>query len=237
MLREVFNVFWFIDGTNLRFEHYSYFVRTANPSFDLTSAGLQKWIIGKNKYSYDKAKMPKYERYKWSEAINTDFVGTEISYDSFCVNLDPKSNVLNHLPGNVTTDLAYINSDPTEIDKEGFVLIANDLFGATYVVQSEAGLITGWIKPNMHLSWANLHYNYHRHGRVLLEGNMNNEVTVFLSAKRTKKQVDIKFPYCCADELLPLTELVTTYLGEGEIEKMSFSIKNNTITADLLHDI
>lgn len=237
MLREVFNVFWFIDGTNLRFEHYSYFVRTANPSFDLTSAGLQKWIIGKNKYSYDKAKMPKYERYKWSEASNTDFVGTEISYDSFCVNLDPKSNVLNHLPGNVTTDLAYINSDPTEIDKEGFVLIANDLFGATYVVQSEAGLITGLIKPNMHLSWANLHYNYHRHGRVLLEGNMNNEVTVFLSAKRTKKQVDIKFPYCCADELLPLTELVTTYLGEGEIEKMSFSIKNNTITADLLHDI
>lgn len=237
MLKVVFNVYWFIDGTNLRFEHYKYFVRTANPNFNLTDADKRQWIIGKNKYSYEKAKMPKYERFKWSEAANTDFIGFEIRYDSSCVNLDSKSNVLNYSPGNVTTDILFINSDPTEINKEGFVLIANDLVGSTYVVQSEAGLITGLIKPNAHLSWANLHYNYHRHGRVLLEGSMNNQVTTFLSAKRTKKQPDIKFPFCCDDELLPLTELVTTYLGAGEIDKMSFSVKNNTMTTDLLHDI
>jgi hypothetical protein len=237
MLKTIFNVYWFIDGTNLRFEHYKYFVRTANPNFNLTDVDKRQWIIGKNKYSYEKAKMPKYERFKWSEAANTDFIGFEIRYDSSCVNLDSKSNVLNYSPGNVTTDILFINSDPTEINKEGFVLIANDLVGSTYVVQSEEGLITGLIKPNAHLSWANLHYNYHRHGRVLLEGSMNNQVTTFLSAKRAKKQADIKFPFCCDDELLPLTELVTTYLGSGEIDKMSLSIKNNMITTDLLHDI
>ncbi len=237
MLREIFEVYWFIDGDSLRFEHYSYFNRNANPDFDLTSTDLKKWIIGKNAYTYEKSKMPKFERYKWSEAQTTDFVGYEISYDSSCVNQDPKSNIVTHLPGNITTDLIYINSDPDQISKLGFVLIANDLVGSTYVVASEAGRISGLIKPNMHLSWANLHYNYHRHGRVLIQGNMNNQLTMFISTKRTKKQDKIPFPFCCDAELNPLTDLITTYLGNGEIDAMSLNLKTNMMTADLLHDL
>jgi hypothetical protein len=237
ILKEMFQVYWFIDGDSLRFEHISYFNRVVNPDFVLTGSTLRKWIIGKNAYTYEKDKMPKFERYKWSEAQNTDFVGYEISYDSACVNQDPKSNIKNHLPGNVTTDLIFINSDPDEINKEGFVMIANDLVGSTYVVASEAGLITGLIKPNMHLSWANLHYNYHRHERVLLEGEMNNEPTNFITAKRTKKQENIPFPFCCDASLNPLTDLITTYLGNGEINKLSLNLKTNMMTSDLLHAV
>lgn len=237
MLKEVFNVYWFVDGNALRFEHEIWFTRSANPSFDLTDASLRKYISGKNKYTYEKAKMPKYERYKWAEAQLTDFVGYEIYYDSSCVNQEPKSNVLNHLPGNVSTDLVYIYNEPDEIDKNGFVLIANESIGSGYVIASEAGKITGLVKPNMHLSWANLHYNYHRHGRVLMEGYMNNEVTAFLSTKKTKKQDKVSFPYCCDANLNPLTDLVTTFLGEGEVDSMSLNLKTNQMTADLLHDI
>lgn len=237
MLKEIFQVYWVIESGNLRLEHINWFSRTANPNYDLTTPDRMKYISGKGIYFYEKAKMPKYERYKWSEAQTTDFIGAEISYDSACVNQDPKNNILNHAPGNVTTDLAYIFNEPNAIEKTGFVLIANDLIGSAYTVSSDIGLLSGLSKPNMHLSWANLHYNYHRYERVLLEGMMNNEVTAFITAKRTKKQEKIPFPYCCDEDLNPVTDLITTQVGEGEIDSMSYSLKSNIMTLDLLHDI
>lgn len=237
MLREMFQVYWLIEGGNLRLEHISWFTRTANPNFDLTDPAKTKYIDGKNIYSYEKAKMPKYERYKWSEALNTDFIGAEIRYDSICVNQDPKSNVLEHAPGNVATDIGYIFNSPTEIEKTGLVFLVNDVSGGVYTIASETGRLSGLVKPNMHLSWANLHYNYHRHNRVLNTGYMNNTLTIFIDPRRTKKQADISVPYCCDEELDPMTELVTTFLGAGEIDSMKFKVKSNTITITLLHDI
>jgi hypothetical protein len=237
MLREIFQVYWLIENGNLRLEHVSWFSRTANPNYDLTTADKFKYIIGKGIYFYEKEKMPKYERYKWSEAQTTDFVGAEISYDSACVNQDSKSNILNHAPGNITTDIEYIFNEPDAIEKTGFVLLVNDLVGSTYTISSEIGLLSGLTKPNMHLSWANLHYNYHRYERVLLEGMMNNEVTAFITAKRTKKQDKIRFPYCCDEYLNPVTDLITTQVGEGEVEEMTYSLRDNTLEATLLHDI
>ena len=164
---EIFNVYWYLDGTGIRFEHISFF--SFSIAYDLTSPSYLKFISGKNKYSYDKNKMPKYERFKWMEALNTDFIGAEIRYDSICVNQNPKTNVSQRGANDVTTDIVYIANNPSDISKNGFVIMATELT-SPHAVLEEAGLISGSILPNMHLSWANLHYNYHRYDRVLLQG-------------------------------------------------------------------
>jgi len=235
LLFEVFNCFWFIENGYVRIEHYSWFLRTVH--IDLTGGNYLQYIKGKNIYYYDKIEAPRFERFKWNQSLNTDFVGAEISYSGSCVNLDPLTNVSEKGATDITTDIIFLLSGDNAVNDGGFTLMANDYDGAKYTLSEEAGLISGLILPNAHLSWANLHYNYHRHGRVLLEGRMNLQAQVFLSAIRFKKQDSVKFPFCCSDTLNPVTDLVKTSVGNGQVIKYEFDLKSDTMTVNLAHDL
>jgi hypothetical protein len=232
-LKIMFNVYWFIESGKLRFEHISYF--SQGVGFDLTTTQYAKYISGTRKYEYLKLKMPKYEKWKWMEARNLDFVGMDIYYDSFCVNQNSLENEKTYVVDEITTDLPYIQGHPEDISKQGFVIISNSFDGTDYTVNSENGLITLASVQNGHLSWANLHYNYHRHGRVLLSGNMNGATTSFFTALATRKQVPVTFPLCCADNFDP-DQLIVTGLGNGKVESAELSIEDNFITASLYYD-
>lgn len=235
ILREAFQVYWHIDALgNARFEHINFYQRAVK--FDLTSPAYSLKAFYRNIYSYNKDGRPKYERFKWSEAVNTDFVGAEIRYNSLCINKDPKQNISQNGLSFVTTDISYINTSPTRISKDGFALVVLEISGLLYTVASEAGLITGLIQPNAHLSWANLHYNYFRHYRVLFEGYMNLIPESFLSVKRTKSQKDVKLNYCCGDDLDGQTDLITTEIGDGSISATSLDLKSDILKTDLLFE-
>lgn len=229
MLRLVFNVYWFIDGSVLRYEHISYFQRTLVK--DLTTSNN---VYYKNIFSYNKTKMPKYERFTWANALNTDFVGAEIWYDSVCVSQDYKTNTKGYDVNDYTTDLLYIYQNPSDISKDGFTLLCLNAIGSTYVVDSEQGLITGQIIINAHLSWANLHYNYHRHERVLLQGYMNLALTNFITKIKSKQQENVEFSLCCDEDIVPETDLVKTEIGNGVIAEYSWNLRSSVLKLKLL---
>lgn len=232
VFKELFQAYWFIENGQIRIEHISWFTQTQ--AFDLTTSTYLKFIKGKNKYEYIKAKMPKEENWKWTEAGNIDFLGLPITYDSACVDRDLIKNTTIQ---NIVTDIQWISTHATGSSNEGFVLVATELNGSDYDVLSEVGLISGLSLPNNHLSLANLLYNYFRHNRVLMEGTMNNNVETFFSAIKTKKQVPISFPFCCDDELIPEQSTIETELGTGYIESdVNLDIKTNMITMELLYD-
>jgi hypothetical protein len=231
ILREVFNSYWFIENGVLRIEHISWFNRTV--TYDLTDAYYNKYLVGKNVYSYNKIKAPQYERFKFDNSTYLDFVGAEISYTGTCTTNEDSQKVANRGVSYVSTDLTNILVLGTNAGRDGFVLLATD---SNSVIQSDIGKLSEVNQPNGHLSWANLHYNYHRYDRVLMNGMMNLQSTIFLSARRYKTQEDVSFPFCCVDVINPLTDLITTLVGDGVIDEAEHDLKTDTITVTLLHD-
>lgn len=233
----MFNAFWYIDPlTNkMRVEHISFFNKVV--AYDTTVSPLLKWNEANNKWSYDKSKMPKYERFKFADGMMIDFIGADIYYDNTCVDQNSESNVKERFLDYVSTDLYNIYLNPADLDKRGFVLFCNNKSGSFYTVDIEQGLISTSYLSNGHLSWANLHYAYHRHNRVLPNGFMNNLPTVFLSTIKTKQQKNVKIPKCCSDsDFNPQDILIKTGLGNGVVAEAEEDTQTHLITTTILHD-
>lgn len=186
-------------------EHISYFGHAAG--LDLRT---DVSTIATNKYSYIKEKMPKYEKFNFMEADNYNFVGWPIYYESSQVDQNPDTNVKEStIP--VTTDLEYIIAQPDAIADEGFVLLSCD---SSWNVLLDLGLFAEEVRLNMPLSWSNLQDRFFRHNRVLIEGYLNNDLTTFITAQKTKRQscsIVICLDFDPEDEIT--TELGETYFG------------------------
>lgn len=219
----MFQVLWDYDSaTNtINVEHISFW----SPADGMN---LRTQLISKsNKFAYSKEKMPKYEKFSWMEALSENFKGRSIWYDSKCVDQNPESNTLEiSLP--VTTDLEYIQTVPSEIADDGFVILCNTYSGGIYVVERILGKYTNEVRYNMHLSWANLHDSYFRHERVLSQGYMNAALTDFWTAKKNKIQEC--FAIVCPSDNYDPSKYITTELGEtyfgGEKAKVLSSSLN-----------
>lgn len=227
-----FNAYWFINGANqLRIEHVSYFNRTV--AYNANAAPHAIFNVAKNKYTYDKSKMPKFESYSMAEMMFTDFIGTNIYYDNLCVDQDSSSNVKERVLDFITTDLYALFIDPANANKNGFVLMSTTP-GTPYTVNIEVGILSGANITNGHLSWANLHNYYHRHNRVLINGYMNNVLTTFATAKPTKEQKEIIIKFCCDNVFNPLLQLYKTELGNGVLSEADENTQRGTIKMTLL---
>ena len=209
----MFQVKWnYNSSTNtINVEHISWF-DSVSAGLDLTNEPLAQ---GKNQYEYMKEKMPKYERFAFMEAGNTNFLDLAIFYSSKCVDPNPESQSI-ETRLNVTTDLEYIIFDSARISDEGIVILSNYLSGGSYYVEKSTAPLSSEVRLNSHLSWSMLHNAYFRHNRVLLSGYMNNVLTTFWTARKTIKQ-EVSAIVCPIDSFDPLdeitTELGTTYLG------------------------
>lgn len=229
----MFNAYWFIDSQNrLRIEHISYFNRTVAYNANVSPHAI--FNVAKNKYNYDKTKMPKFEKFSMAEMMFTDFIGTSIYYDNLCVDQDSSSNTKERALDFITTDLYALFIDPASANKIGFVLMANNVVNNAYTVAVEQGVISAANITNGHLSWANLHNYYHRHNRVLIQGFMNNVLTTFASAKPTKVQKEIIIKFCCGNTFDPLIQLYKTELGDGILDEAEENTEKGTIKMTLL---
>ena len=207
ILRGMFQVYWIYDHLTdtIYVEHISYW-NTFAAGLDLR---VQALCVATNKYSYIREKMPKYERFSWMEANDSSFIGVAIRYDSDCVNQDANSNIV-ETNLQVTTDLEFIYKNPEAIDDDGWVILQNSGAGPTYTVEMELTVDTLDTLWNAHLSWANLHHNYFRHNRVMIEGYINNTFVTFATAQKTKKQ---ECTAIVCDNYNPNDD-ITTELGE-----------------------
>ena len=208
------NLTWEYDGTDLRIEHISYWPE--NPGIDIST---QKIARGTNKYKYLNETIPKYEKFSWMEAYNTDFIGVPIEYSDDCVTSDIANNSVELTLSDITTDLQYIIdsmvSEDTEnaISDNGWVLIANENRGGDLYIRFGASILSPYqyFYPNMDFAWTALHITLFMHNRYLPTGTMNNALKTFYTVRKNKQQT------CsivnCDTEFDP-TEHLTTELGE-----------------------
>ncbi len=218
--REVFNVYWDITTISgdvvLQMEHFDFF--SAIQAIDLTTYQFGDYVKSFNKYEHLKDQIPRNEKYLWKIAGGIDFIGKDIIYPSACAK---EGQSVDHQPEELSTDVGFIeNNDSVKEETNSFVMIATDLVSGDYIINQEAGLITGNIFSNAHLSWANLHYNYHRWNRYLSSGNMNGAIETFFSWKSNIKQPTIKVPGCCLD--IDPDGYARTDLGDQVINKFAF---------------
>ena len=236
-LNSMFNVKFGIDvNGDFRIEHKYYWDN--NCSYDNYPFGSNTVeidltlvypysLIGTNEYTFEST-IPIRETFKFMEAWNVDFIGTDIDY-SECIN---KGDNITYSASMFTTDV-----DPSYLDvfasKDGFCIfhcdskLASDGF---YHVLGEVGKLSNTSVKNAHLSWANLHDNYWKYDRYLPEGKMNGKQTEF-NVRPLKYQKAISFPYCVS-EFNP-KKLIKTNLGNGIVRSASFSFKTNFITVEL----
>lgn len=132
MLRDCFRCYWFIDEQNrFRIEHISYFMRgstyTGEPlvGIDLTKQIVTRngkpWAYARNQYEFDKPEMAARYQFGWMDDVTEPFDGYPIDIVSKYVTPD---NIEQIDVSQFTSDVDYILLNPSEISKDGFVLLA-----------------------------------------------------------------------------------------------------------------
>lgn len=234
-LRDIFNVYWRIEGGGawLRIEHVSYF--EGSNGDDLTAI-QPEYVEDRNDFSFDADKLAPRDEYNWmDDTTDPDFRGRPIIYPTSCVDPSLANNRVN--VKEIFTDLGKCIADADNVSDEGFFLMATDLIGGTYYLNKEFGQISGQLKSNAHLSWANLHEDYHTWGRPIASGTLNNVPQTFNSYKRSKRQQAVTVRYSqSAFFALDFAEKMKTELGWGEIDKATYSARGCLLTLEFLHD-
>lgn len=243
-LWSMFQVTWDIVDDVLYIEHIDYFRN--NFSYTLnTTVGLDltvdapRYIEGTYIYSFDN-KLPIREKFKFMEAWNLDFVGTDIEYTN-CLTDGGTETYSAEL---ITTDVDTTYLD-NEASKDGFVLFHTEkietvigiITAITYVVAKEVGALTGIDSYNAHLSWANLHDSYWKSNRYLDSGIMNGQETTFVSPlRKLKKQIPLEFPFCVENVDDIINNKVRTTMGDGDIVSAEYSFKSGFLKIELTYD-
>lgn len=234
-LNQMFAVEWQIQdsGATLRIEHISYFTGTNGD--DLTSLH-PVYVKNKNAFSYQVANLVPREKFEWmDETTDSDFKGLDIIYPAGCADAGREASVI-RVDG-VFTDLGTVNSSPGNVQDTGLFFLATDEISGSYYINREAGEISGEIKPNAHLSWANLQENYLSWNRLFPSGNMNNQDITFNDYIRAKKQESLFFPISVTNFFtLDYSDKINTEIGWGEISSATYSAKSCLLTVELLHE-
>lgn len=230
-LKTAYNVDWTVTGGALRVEHASFF--KGIHMLDLTQAAAEQFILGRYRYKYKDAELPKYEEFAWSFETdkNNDFDGLPIEYNGACVG--PGQSTDPRACSYLVTNLYYLIEHSEDfLDSDEIVMIHH----SGGVIQSEDGRISGEYKLNGHVSFANLHYSYHRWRRPAMYGIMNGNQTQFFDLKRVRLQPNIELMMTCENlDTFDAKDLVKTQLGWGKIDKALLTIPGNTLKMDLLH--
>lgn len=132
MLRDCFRCYWFIDSNNrFRVEHIQYFrnggsyAGTPVVGVDLTAETVTRngkaWSFARNQYKFDKPEMAARYQFGWMDDVTQLFDGFPIDIISKYVNPD---NIEQIDISKFTSDIDYILLNPSEISKDGFVLLS-----------------------------------------------------------------------------------------------------------------
>jgi hypothetical protein len=233
-LLEMFQVYWFIDGNRIRFEHISYFQEVLGLDLTLPEYALE--MVKSNRYAYNSVERPKYETFSMDEAGNRDFIGDDIYYQTLCVNQDHDTNTLEHAVNGITTDIQFVNNSPDDVGNDGFVMLATNKVGDVYVTIIDDGKLSNAPIVNAPLSWANLHHYYFTYFRYWKDGYINNIYQVFDSYRNTVIQEPVNIKTCCDLLSFDASEAIKTPLGvqwfngiNGTIDKAEYDVVKETL--------
>lgn len=244
MLRNVYGLYWFIDGQNrLRIEHLRWFKNGGTYltgqeviGYDLTTLenvrNGKKWAFGTTEYQFEKEQMPERYQYEWMDEGTLLFNGNPIDIVSRFVQLGKVEEVT---VSNFTSDIDYMLLAPEMCSKDGFAVLGAEQVSGEYVLpflRTEIG-VYAYELQNFALSMWFLQQYYLTYDMPAWSIKVNDEDATALGIQRNKKQ-QVAFPAGNSD---PDTfHLVKTYIGNGEFDKLAINISSRMAKVTLKYD-
>jgi hypothetical protein len=244
MLRNIYKCYWYIEDGKFKIEQVSWFRNGGsygyNPIIDYDLTQLENVRNGKklafatSEYSFDKVDMPERYQFEWMDDVTTPFEGLPIEITSKYVTAG-KIEEINI--SNFTSDIDLMLLNPGAISSDGFALFAA-------VTSSGGGQLelpftrqtvdnVEYYLQNGYLAFINIQPRYWVYDMPARRFKINNMSNYAIEIERKKKQT-LNFPAGTTDPN-PM-QLVKTYVGNGQVDKLSVNLCSRNIKATLKYD-
>lgn len=243
MLRNVYQLYWFIDGDNrMRIEHISWFKNggsySGNPSvgIDLTATMEKRnntaWAYGVNEYTYEKEEMPQRYQFEWMDDERLPFKGEAIEILSPAVSGGKVESVS---VGSFSSDIDYMLLNPSMFSQDGFALIgatgSGNSWSVPFLSYVQQGITT--TLQNGYLAYVHLQPYYWVYDLPAKSAKINGVVysLAYVSRRKTQK---VTIPLGGTDP--DFLKLVKTNIGNGEIRAVSIPLCSRVAQVTLNYD-
>lgn len=243
MLRDCFQCYWFIENGRFKIEHVQYFrnggsysdevVLSHDLTKELNSRNGKPWAFNTSEYSFDKVDLPERYQFKWMDDVTAPFEGLPIQVISKYVTPGKIEDVN---VSNFTSDIDMMLLNPGNMSSDGFALFAAvpPTSGSQWTLPFTRQTVNGveYILQNGYLAFINLQSTYWLYDLPARRVSINGSETDAYGIERKKKQTLI-FP--ANDDPNPM-QLIKTYIGNGQVDKLSVNLCGRNIKATLKYD-
>lgn len=245
MLRDIYKCYWYIEDGKFKIEQINWFRNGGsygyNPIIDYDLTQLENVRNGKklafatSEYSFDKVEMPERYQFEWMDDVTTPFEGLPIEITSKYVTAG-KIEEINI--SNFTSDIDLMLLNPGAISADGFALFAA-------VTPSGGGQLelpftrqtvenVEYYLQNGYLAFINIQPTYWVYDMPARNFKINNAQSYAMGGIERKKKQTLNFPAGTTDPN-PM-QLVKTYIGNGQVDKLSVNLCSRNIKATLKYD-
>lgn len=243
MLRDCFKCYWFIEDGKFKIEHIQYFRNGGSYSggailsHDLTKElnlrNGKPWAFNTSEYSFDKVDLPERYQFEWMDDVTAAFEGLPIQVISKYVT-PGKVEEINI--SNFTSDIDMMLLNPGNISSDGFALFAAvpPTSGSQWILPFTRQTINGveYFLQNGYLAFINLQSPYWMYDLPARRVSINGSEVYAYGIERKKKQT---FSFPANDDPNPM-QLIKTYIGNGQVDKLSVNLCSRNIKATLKYD-
>lgn len=243
MLRDCFKCYWFVEDGKFKIEHVQYFrnggsysgevVLSHDLTKELNSRNGKPWAFNTSEYSFDKVDLPERYQFKWMDDVTAAFEGLPIQVISKYVTPGKIEDVN---VSNFTSDIDMMLLNPGNMSSDGFALFAAvpPTSGSQWTLPFTRQTVNGveYVLQNGYLAFINLQSTYWLYDLPARWVSINGSETGAYGIERKKKQTLI-FP--ANDDPNPM-QLIKTYIGNGQVDKLSVNLCSRNIKATLKYD-
>lgn len=243
MLRDCFKCYWFIDNGKFKIEHIQYFrnggsysdgvVLSHDLTKELNLRNGKPWAFNTSEYSFDKVDLPERYQFKWMDDVTAAFEGLPIQVISKYVTPGKVEDVN---VSNFTSDIDMMLLNPSNMSSDGFALFAAvpPTSGSQWILPFTRQTVNGveYILQNGYLAFINLQSTYWLYDLPARRVSINGSETGAYGIERKKKQT---FSFPANDDPNPM-QLIKTYIGNGQVDKLSVNLCSRNIKATLKYD-
>lgn len=245
MLRDIYKCYWYIEDGKFKIEQINWFRNGGlygyNPIIDYDLTQLENVRNGKklafatSEYSFDKVDMPERYQFEWMDDVTTPFEGLPIEITSKYVTAG-KIEEINI--SNFTSDIDLMLLNPGAISSDGFALFAavTPSGGGQLELPFTRQTVDGveYFLQNGYLAFINIQPTYWVYDMPARNFKINNSRYYALGGLERKKKQTLNFPAGTTDPN-PM-QLVKTYIGNGQVDKLSVNLCSRNIKATLKYD-
>lgn len=241
MLRDVYKCYWYIEDGKFKIEQIEFFRNGGtynyipNVAYDLTKLqnvrNGKKWAFATSEYTFDKVDLAERYQFEWMDDVTEAFRGEAIEVNSKFVSAG-KIEEIN--VSNFTTDIDLMLLNPGAFSADGYALFCATGAPGSYELPFYKQTVGNaeYILQNGFLANIYLQPTYWVYDMPAENLEINGAIVYAKSIERKKKQT-LRFP--AAIKINPL-QLVATYLGNGQIDKINVNLCSSTAKATLKYD-